>query len=361
MVCDLNHLFPTDETANNKRNNYPFGVVQGTPSWTVGGSKFGSSGQTTVFEPRDEHKGDCARAMLYFITRYPENYGSFWSDAGTNQEVLFRDWNKRFPPTAKSTSRNNGVQLYQGNRNPYIDHPEFVDRISRFDGPATITIAPKFVVSPSAIQFGTASVGDTVRWQLTLLNAGSMGLKVTSITSSNAAFRIKDTVADIPSADYRMVIIEFIPSQSNQTYSGIITATSSDAVAGTQAVDVVGNSGEILSVRATARSIPSAPLLQQNYPNPFNPTTHFQFSVPEAPTSQQSGWHQPLVESAELQFVRVAVFDVLGREVAILVDQPLRPGEYSIAFNASSLPGGVYFYRLNAYGYQETKRMMLVK
>jgi hypothetical protein len=83
--------------------------------------------------------------------------------------------------------------------------------------------------------------------------------------------------------------------------------------------------------------------LAQNYPNPFNPTTTIRFEIP------QSG---P---------VSLKVFDVLGREVATLVDENLQAGRYQRTFTASGLPSGVYYYRLQAGGTVQTNRSMLLK
>ncbi|KAA0266201.1 MAG: hypothetical protein EDM75_00350 [Chlorobiota bacterium] len=89
MRSDINHLYPTNSTANNTRSNYPFGIVTGGVSWTGGGSKLGTGVGGTVFEPRDVHKGNVARSMLYFIIRYTTNYGTFLTSA---QESVFRIW-----------------------------------------------------------------------------------------------------------------------------------------------------------------------------------------------------------------------------------------------------------------------------
>ena len=83
--------------------------------------------------------------------------------------------------------------------------------------------------------------------------------------------------------------------------------------------------------------------LKQNYPNPFNPTTVISFDI-----SQRS-------------YVKLVVYDVLGREVKTLVDEEKSPGRYSVTFNASNLPSGVYFYRITAGSFVQTKKLMLVK
>jgi hypothetical protein len=83
--------------------------------------------------------------------------------------------------------------------------------------------------------------------------------------------------------------------------------------------------------------------LEQNYPNPFNPSTNIKYELPKN------------------SFVKIVVFDMLGREVEALVNEKLSPGSYSIDWNASQYPSGVYFYRLTTEGFSETKKMILLK
>ncbi len=83
--------------------------------------------------------------------------------------------------------------------------------------------------------------------------------------------------------------------------------------------------------------------LEQNYPNPFNPRTRIEFQV------------------SSFKFVKLKVFDILGKEVATLVNEKLSAGTYSVNWNAAEYPSGVYFYKLITDGYSETKRMLLLK
>lgn len=85
--------------------------------------------------------------------------------------------------------------------------------------------------------------------------------------------------------------------------------------------------------------------LFQNYPNPFNPNTKISFVIPSG------------VEGLNT----IKVYDLLGREVASLLNNPLPAGNYEIEFDASNLPSGVYFYKFSAGGFSETKKMMLMK
>jgi len=89
--------------------------------------------------------------------------------------------------------------------------------------------------------------------------------------------------------------------------------------------------------------VPAEFRLSQNYPNPFNPTTEIRYQV--------SGVND----------VKLAVYDILGREVAVLVDEKKAPGSYTVQFNGSGLASGVYLYRLAAGSFVETRKMILVK
>lgn len=122
---DLFHLYPTDSRSNSRRSNYPFGNVEKI-RWEKDGSKVGSDDNgKRVFEPRDDHKGDVARAMFYMAVRYR-------MDIDEKQEKTLREWSKNDPVSEKELYRNGYIQEFQHTRNPFIDHPEFVERIDNF-------------------------------------------------------------------------------------------------------------------------------------------------------------------------------------------------------------------------------------
>jgi hypothetical protein len=99
----------------------------------------------------------------------------------------------------------------------------------------------------------------------------------------------------------------------------------------------------ITSVERLSTDLPTHFSLDQNYPNPFNPATTISFSLP--------------TES----FVSLKVFDALGREVSILLSKELAAGKYSLQWNAAGLASGVYFYRLHAREFVETKKLILLR
>jgi photosystem II stability/assembly factor-like uncharacterized protein len=120
--------------------------------------------------------------------------------------------------------------------------------------------------------------------------------------------------------------------------SGLIFHTSNGGITG------IGDHGD---------SPPRTYLLEQNFPNPFNPSTNFEFRISppkaDAPPAQNFG------------FVSLRIYDVLGKEVSTLVSEVLQAGNYFRRWNPEGLPGGVYFYRLQAGGYMETKRLLFLK
>ncbi len=135
MYSDLFHIYPTDGYVNNKRSNYPYGEVS-SASWTSqNGSKLGAcsySGYSgTVFEPIDEYKGDFARSYFYMLTCYKDKISSWSSDmlSGDNfsywAKNLLLEWAEQDPVSEKEINRNEAVYDIQGNRNPFIDHPEY--------------------------------------------------------------------------------------------------------------------------------------------------------------------------------------------------------------------------------------------
>jgi choice-of-anchor B domain-containing protein len=118
-------------------------------------------------------------------------------------------------------------------------------------------------------------------------------------------------------------------------------------------VNVVLTPGVTVEVRKEQREAPRTFSLEQNYPNPFNPLTHFQFNVPEA--------HQPSAEIANARFVSLKIYDLLGREINTIANNMMEPGTYSVTWDASGVASGVYYYRLSAGEFSETKKLIIAK
>jgi len=102
--------------------------------------------------------------------------------------------------------------------------------------------------------------------------------------------------------------------------------------------------------------------LMQNYPNPFNPTTEIRFQIsPARLTGNTGAGPDEIGAGGDVRFVRLAVYDLLGREVTTLVNEVTQPGVYSVQWNAAGFPSGVYFCRLQAGLFTETKKLVLMR
>ncbi len=104
-----------------------------------------------------------------------------------------------------------------------------------------------------------------------------------------------------------------------------------------------GGPNSVIGIKSSGQSIPLTFALHQNYPNPFNPVTKINFDVPNS------------------SHVKLRIFDILGREIDVLVNERLKPGRYDAVWNATTYASGVYFCELSADDFRDVKKMMLVK
>jgi hypothetical protein len=111
--------------------------------------------------------------------------------------------------------------------------------------------------------------------------------------------------------------------------------------------------GTIASMTEINSTVPDKFILHQNYPNPFNPTTTINFQIPQAISPLSGGERGGLVT--------LKIYDVLGNEVATLVNESKSPGNYSVNFNAADLPSGIYIYSLRVNGQIQNCKMILLK
>lgn len=186
MVSDAHFITPTDGKVNGQRSNYPHGMVASATWTSLNGSKLGSSavsGYTgTVFEPIDEFKGDIARMYFYFATRYETTVSGYTFPMfnGTSNQVfttaflnMLLAWNTQDPVNAREIARNNAIYSTQSNRNPYIDHPEYVQAVWN---PTADSQAP---TAPTSLAV-TASTSNSVSlsWLAATDNIGVTGYDV---------------------------------------------------------------------------------------------------------------------------------------------------------------------------------------
>ena len=172
MKSDLHHLFPTDDAANGARGDNPFAEVT-NPTWSNGGS----SGTNTFFEPRDEQKGIVARAMFYFVLRY-QNYSNFLD---ATQESVLRNWYNSFPVTDRDRTRVDDIQAVQHNRNPFVDYPQFLERIRSIVFTSVAQTNFSYDLTQDTAIFGFVPSNTAADFNYVLVNNGNTPIDISNI------------------------------------------------------------------------------------------------------------------------------------------------------------------------------------
>lgn len=202
---------------------------------------------------------------------------------------------------------------------------------------ATTGVATVAAGSPRGI-IRTSDGGST--WNQ-VYNSGGSSMSSVYFTDSNNGFAVGDGGTILKTTDGGATW----NSMTSPTTQRLVSVHFPTATIGY----AVGNTGTIIKysgpsdVSNNQTSLPTSFVLSQNYPNPFNPTTNIGFRI------------------AGYGFVSLKVFDVLGREVATLVNEQLKPGSYETVFDASNLASGVYLYRLQAGDFVQSRKLVLMK
>jgi hypothetical protein len=161
----------------------------------------------------------------------------------------------------------------------------------------------------------------------------------------------------VTSGNITQVVDSTVLPESTYTYKVISFNLYGEGTSNTSTITV---SIPVAIEEITNEKLPQEFTLMQNYPNPFNPSTKIKYTIPET--------DNPLLGGARGGLVTLKVFDILGNEVATLVNEEQAPGVYEVEFNTSSsfrlvrnLVSGIYFYQLKAGSFIETKKMILLK
>ena len=253
MRSDIHHLYSTDVTANGRRGNLPFGVVSGSPSWSVGGSKMGGG----KFEPRDDHKGAVARSLFYFVIRYQD-----YSNHVQGQETILRQWMAMYPPDAKDIKRNNDIYAFQKNRNPFVDYPQLIKRITKIVGTSTAPTVKTLYVSRTTVDMG-ASIDSTL-FTISVVNTGNKDVDLSNFAISNTSnYSFENTMSDVTlSAGEGMEILLRVTPTSNTLVAEQLTFDTDATGMATVSVNLLGDWG---LVSTNDFELVNKPLV---YPNP---------------------------------------------------------------------------------------------
>ncbi|NML70781.1 endonuclease I [Chryseobacterium sp. RP-3-3] len=247
MKNDIHFIVPTDGWVNTMHSDLPYGEVFDPLKISLNGSKRGDNTfpgySDKVFEPLDEFKGDIARMLLYFVTRYENQLPGFNSTAASpldgSTDRGFKEWylnmllywNSKDPVSQREINRNNASYTYQGNRNPFIDHPDFINQIWT----STLTVdteAPSQVINIHTTNIATHSAN--IEWTASTDNVGVVGYTVYlngvkhGVTTLNNYYFAGLT----PNTTYNVKIIAEDAFRNKSVESGVFTFTTFDVTPG---------------------------------------------------------------------------------------------------------------------------------
>ncbi|MBS1536229.1 MAG: endonuclease [Bacteroidetes bacterium] len=333
---DIYHLYPAWETANTKRSNYAFGTVTRNITWQDGGSKLGQGDGSSdiIFEPRDKHKGNVARSLFYYATRYGNRKGTNDTQGFlTSMESTMRTWNTLDTVDMAEMNRNEGIAKIQLRRNPYIDHPEFVERIYNIGNQPDFPKYPQPVLSDSVVTFGKEK-----QLSFYIQNTGNEVAVIQAIDFKNATgdiFSIVQFDTTIQPDSRAKIVVNSTKAEGSATARVRFTA-------GVSSVNVLLQTSGSTSVseKATAQS---EFRLEQNIPNPAVATISIMFQVPES----------------SMKFTTLKFYSLDGKELYDATsDISWHHGEGTfMLLNNNPLPK-YSIYRLTAPGYSAAKIMI---
>jgi endonuclease I len=248
---DLHHLFPADQQNGNvKRSNYPFGeVVNATYTSPSGYGKLGTDiNGKIVWEPRDEQKGDLARALFYMCTTYNGINGRDWSlsaiSVAQQDEAILKKWHFQDLPDALEIARNEYIASVQHNRNPFIDSVNFVCHINfnnmtaiASPGSCGTTLASIKITSPSGGETWTAGETHAITWTSTNIDSVKIEYSIdgSPYTTINESVSAADgsyswVVPNTPSANVLIRITQKNAASPISVASAIFTISTNTGV-----------------------------------------------------------------------------------------------------------------------------------
>ena len=244
------------------------------------------------------------------------DFGASWTDVSEGIN----------PPIAFSTEINNEQFLFCGS---------YSEGVFRSVWPSV----PVIDLSPNIIDFDTVGIGVASYDSIKVMNLGTPELQIINVTSSNPHFVIDPLSFQVETGTEFWVNITFSPSDTGYYQSIIVFNSTSLSEYDTVFVSAYAT----ILTDIIENTFTNSYQLSDCYPNPFNPSTKIKYSIPQSSN------------------VIIKVFDILGNEIATLVNEEKDQGVYTINFDANNLASGLYLYRIQAGSFIDTKKMILLK
>lgn len=216
------------------------------------------------------------------------------------------------------------------------------------DTSSAIPPYPVIEVSVEELDFGTVPVNQTAELSFWIWNRGDIDdLVINDVNLLPPVVRniysLNPETPTIAAHDSVEVVVTFAPENAGQAYNGLMDLINNSENNSNYQIVLRGTGGEIDAAGDNRTGLPERIALSQNYPNPFNPSTSVEFALPARSD------------------VRLTVFNTLGQEVASLARGSFDAGYHAVEFDAAALSAGLYFYKLEAGSFTQTRKMMLLK
>lgn len=306
------------------------------------------NGNITLFDNGNLHSPSFSRAseyqldeenkLAFLVWEYRNDPVSYSIAMGNTQRLPNHNtiigWGTGTSPAISEVKPNGEVALF-------LTIPDTMYNYRGFKFPWKTNL---FVGNPESLVFGYVPLGDSLELPLEIINNSDKQIEINSTYNRDSVYTIE---ASLPISfapfDKDTILVKFKPISEGDYFDDLHLRWDTDGQRIAQVVPLIGSTDPNFTAVNETVVKPKEYNLSQNYPNPFNPTTQINYSVPKT------------------SLVTIKVYDILGKEVATLVNKEKTAGNYPVQFNATSLSSGVYFYRLQAGDYIETKKMILLK
>lgn len=306
------------------------------------------NGNITLFDNGNWHSPSVSRSLEYqlneqnrialLVWKFNNDPKTFAPTMGnsrrlTNNNTLI-GWGYHFNPRAVSEIKVDGTSALE------ILFPDTLINYRAFKFPWKTSL---FVANPDSIFFESVPISDSSIIYVSIENKSSNFLNITGFYNKNNMFNVYHALPiNITPHGSEEISISFKPNQEGYFKDCLYIISDTNSIRIAQVMVLAGRTDTSFS-NIQNDDVIAKFLLEQNYPNPFNPSTTIQYQIPE------SG------------LVTLKIYDLLGKEIITLVNKELIAGKHEADFNASGFNSGVYFYRLQAGSFIETKKMVLMK
>jgi hypothetical protein len=306
-----------------------------------------SNGNITLFDNGNLHDPPVSRGVEYQIDEV-NKYARLISDYRNNPQTMswamgssrrlenhntIIGWGTGLDPAITEVKIDGSLVLS-------ISLPDTMPNYRAFKFPWKTNL---FSINPEYVYFGYVPLGTSLEKQLEIVNNSNQTIQINNSYNRLSAYRLTTVLpVSIPPFGSEIITIKFEPESEGDYFDDMHLRWNKENERIAQVIPLIGSTDPNFTSADDDNEVLDY-YLSQNFPNPFNPSTTISWQLPVG------GWQT------------LKVYDVLGKEVATLVDEYRPAGSYEVEFDASDLPSGVYLYKLQADTFVQAKKMMLLR